>query len=414
MSLRICLVTPSHVASNPRLVKEADALQAAGYHVHVVAHRYFRSLDAQDAAIYQAAHWQYTVVDSTHGVGPVFAKIQRRFYRSLFSRGYPLNFQRSARAYHSAIPALAAAAARVPADIYIGHCLAGLTAAALAARRTGARLGFDAEDFHSAETDFAENDPLEHAIISLLERTVLPDCKHFTAASPLIGQAYVDTYGIRPPVSILNVFPLDEAPPTPVERPAPTPDSPARVYWFSQTIGAGRGLEEIIPVLAALRTPVELHLRGFVTPEYKSILSHTALKAGLLRPIVFHGYAPMSEMVRLAADYDLALSLEPTLPLNRDLCLTNKVFTYLLAGVPQLLSPTRAHIALSGDLGIAARLIEPTHPNELAAKLDDWWDDNRSVQSARLHAWNLGQKYYNWNRLSRHFLAELERAIKHS
>ena len=29
----ICLVSPGHVASNPRLVKEADALCAAGFHV---------------------------------------------------------------------------------------------------------------------------------------------------------------------------------------------------------------------------------------------------------------------------------------------------------------------------------------------------------------------------------------------
>ena len=34
---RICLITPGHVASTPRLVKNADALAAAGYEVHVVA-----------------------------------------------------------------------------------------------------------------------------------------------------------------------------------------------------------------------------------------------------------------------------------------------------------------------------------------------------------------------------------------
>jgi len=37
----ICLLTPGHVASTPRLVKEADALVDAGYRVHVVAGRHF-------------------------------------------------------------------------------------------------------------------------------------------------------------------------------------------------------------------------------------------------------------------------------------------------------------------------------------------------------------------------------------
>ena len=59
---RICLISPSHVASNPRLVKEADALHAAGYDVHVVAGWYFPPLDRHDAEIYAASHWPRTVV----------------------------------------------------------------------------------------------------------------------------------------------------------------------------------------------------------------------------------------------------------------------------------------------------------------------------------------------------------------
>ena len=34
---RICLVSPQHLASNPRLVKEADALHEAGIAVRVIA-----------------------------------------------------------------------------------------------------------------------------------------------------------------------------------------------------------------------------------------------------------------------------------------------------------------------------------------------------------------------------------------
>jgi hypothetical protein len=34
------LVTPGHLSTNPRLVKEADALAAAGYQVSVVSARF--------------------------------------------------------------------------------------------------------------------------------------------------------------------------------------------------------------------------------------------------------------------------------------------------------------------------------------------------------------------------------------
>jgi len=408
---RICLVTPSHIASNPRLVKEADALQSAGHDVHVVAHRYFPSLDAQDAAIYSVASWEYTVVDSTCGFSHRWAKLRYRFARFTLSRGFRLTPKRAARAYHAVIPALAETASHVPADLYIGHCLAGLVAASLAATRKGSQLGFDAEDFHPTETDFAENDPLENSIINLLEKTALPHCTHLTASSPLIAQAYADSYGIRIPTSILNVFPRSEAPPLPVTRPIPTSDNPARIYWFSQTIGAGRGLEEIMPVLAALHTPVELHLRGFISSDYKSLIERTAINAGLKRPIVFHGYAPMSAMVRLAADYDLALSIEPSSPSNRELCLANKIFTYLLAGVPQLLSSTRGHRALAEDLGIAVRFFDPAHPQKTAAALDAWWSDPAAVTAARAHAWHLGQTRYNWDYEKTALVGAINRAL---
>src|SRR5580704_18905598 len=37
MKTRICLISPSHLSMNPRLVKEADALTEAGYDVAVIA-----------------------------------------------------------------------------------------------------------------------------------------------------------------------------------------------------------------------------------------------------------------------------------------------------------------------------------------------------------------------------------------
>ena len=36
MNKRICLITPGHIASNPRLVKEARALQQSGMEVHII------------------------------------------------------------------------------------------------------------------------------------------------------------------------------------------------------------------------------------------------------------------------------------------------------------------------------------------------------------------------------------------
>jgi len=407
---RICLVTPAHLASNPRLVKEADALQAAGYEVHVVAHRYFPVLDSADATLYSAASWARTVVDTTRGPCAFFAKLLRRLARRRLAAGATASPTLASRAHHAAIPALAAAAARVRADLYIGHCLAGLAAAGLAAHRVHARLGFDAEDFHPAETRETETDPVEIASIRAIESTWLPRCSHLTASSPLIGAAYAKRYGIRNPVTLLNVFPLAEAPASPVS-PESAAGNPPLLYWFSQTIGPGRGLEPLVGVLGRLKTPCALRLRGLPSPDFPDTLRALARAAGFSGPITFEPLGPPQEMMTLAASADLGLSLEQSSPLNRDLCLTNKVFTYLLAGVPVALTPTSAQLALAPALGGAGLYLDLNRPAEAAATLDTWLGDPVRRAAARSAAWRLGRELYHWEHEIPALLSSVETSL---
>ena len=55
---------------------------------------------------------------------------------------------------------------------------------------------------------------------------------------------------------------------------------------------------------------------------------------------------------------------------NRDICLTNKAFTYLLAGIPVLLSRTTAQSELAVELGDATELVDIYDTKGVAAALD--------------------------------------------
>ena len=55
--VRICIVTPGQVGSNPRVVKEADALVQAGYKVQVVATKILEFVEPRDQEIISAANW---------------------------------------------------------------------------------------------------------------------------------------------------------------------------------------------------------------------------------------------------------------------------------------------------------------------------------------------------------------------
>jgi glycosyltransferase involved in cell wall biosynthesis len=59
-------------------------------------------------------------------------------------------------------------------------------------------------------------------------------------------------------------------------------------------------------------------------------------------------------MVALSQPYDAGVSSEEPAVENHRLCLGNKIFTYLAAGVPVILSRTPAQQTLAHDLGDAA------------------------------------------------------------
>ncbi len=213
---RICLVTPGHLSTNPRLVKEADALMAAGHEVSIVSARFIPWADAADGE-FENRPWRIRKV----AFGPMAGRA-RHVIQSLRRRAGLLAYKIFGLcpelAFHPVIPALTRAARAAKADLYIAHNLAALPAAYRAAKRHGAKLGFDAEDFHSGELNDTPENALRIRLTRELEQRYLPHCDYLTAASPGIAKAYADTYGVQLPTVILNVFPKADAPAAPTTR----------------------------------------------------------------------------------------------------------------------------------------------------------------------------------------------------
>src|SRR5262249_50848893 len=103
-----------------------------------------------------------------------------------------------------------------------------------------------------------------------------------------------------------------------------------------------------------------------------------------------------SDMVRLAASYDVGLASETWHTISRRIALTNKLFTYLLAGVPAALSSTPAQRAFTFETGDATRLYIADDPNSLATALDSLLENSAVLARARAAAFRLGQTRFNW------------------
>lgn len=405
MARSVCIVSPGNLSANPRLVKEADALHGAGYDVTAVVSDYSAGLRGFDGGIEARAPWR--VVHARRSPRERYVRVAAgAAARLLDSLGARVPVTVAAHACGGPVAGLRAAACAVPADLYIAHYVAALPAAGAAAQRHGALLGFDAEDFHSGEGMDDPADARRMAMVRIVEGAWLPRCRHLTAAAPLIGKAYASRYEVPEPVTVLNVFPLDMAPlqPAPPRR----PEAPLRAYWFSQTIGLDRGLQPFLQAMARTAVRIELEIRGDDPWRHGETLKTMARELGIADRVRLLPLAPPQEMVRLAAAYDLGLSLETDVSENRRLCLTNKVFTYLLAGVPVLLSDTPAQRALVPDLGEAAALVPLSDPSTIAATLDRLVP---RLEQARAAALRLGRERYNWEVEQGALLASVEAAF---
>lgn len=400
----VCIVSPGHLASNPRAVKEADALHGAGYRVTVVAGGLTDFIRSFDEKILKSAPWSVVQVRGRSLPSRLLSWGTRRALRSgrLSASQVPLGV---AIAAHSAqTSALARAACAVAADLYIAHYVAALPAAAAAARRHRAALGYDAEDFHAGEPDDVAG------LVQAIEGAFLPRCSHVTAAAPLIADGYAELYGKRP-ITILNVFPLTDAD----DAPACVSDAGQGLsaYWFSQSIGLDRGLQSFMEAMARTRARITLHVRGADKHGYGDALRTLAHDLRIDDRFELLPMASPFEMVELARRYDIGLSLETDVSESRRRCLTNKIFTYLLAGRPVLMSDTPAQTALGRELGEAAAVVPLASPDVIAEQLDRWALSPRRLQAAAAAAGRLARSRYNWQVEQRAFLASVAEALGH-
>jgi glycosyltransferase involved in cell wall biosynthesis len=260
-----------------------------------------------------------------------------------------------------------------------------------AGRRADVPFALDLEDFHSAERDAGAASALGHALAERIEKAVLPDAQFLTASSAAIAGAYANTYGVHP-VTVHNTFPL------PARAPAlePSPGEGLRLYWFSQTIGAGRGLEDAVRGVGLAGMPGELHLRGRPVPGYVDILRRLADGVAPRLRIVLHDPAPPDTMVEACAGYDVGLAVEPGFSVNNRLALSNKAFTYMLAGLAVVLTDTPGQRELAVDLGEGAALCAPGDASAIAAALTRWTREKISLARAKAAAWQAARRRWHW------------------
>ncbi len=330
----ILIVTTTHLAKNPRLVKEIDALHQ-DYKLIVIFFQllpHYKSFDETIIKKYPSVDFRkinwlkkyypsrllYTLIQK---ILEVFSKYSKKpaFIEQLFFAGY--------------LP-LKTLSKTIEFDFIHGHNPGCLGVVYQTAKMKKVRCGFDAEDFHSGEE---QGDNFTENLADQLEQKYLPYIDLLIGASPLICAEYRKKFHDLDISVINNSFPKKQF----KNHVTESNEGKLKLVWFSQNVGFDRGLGDVLNALHSIREfevsftiigaydlsvkeKLERHLRNSRHQLiFKGLLSHDDLNAGL-------------------SSYDIGIASEPGKDLNNSIALSNKIFAYAQAGLAILASNTLA------------------------------------------------------------------------
>jgi glycosyltransferase involved in cell wall biosynthesis len=400
---KITLVSTGQPSVNPRLVKEADAFSEAGYDVTAVYSHWSDWALGYDKKLLSKKKWKAILAGGNifeNKASYLITRIKQKLFSMLAHRlGFGNGF--AERTLSRAYDELLSEAKRTKADLYIAHNLGSLPIAVKAAKFNKSKAGFDAEDFHRQETTDDQNS-FDYKIKKYIEDKYIPQIQHFTAASPLIAEAYQKLFPGKNVTVINNVFPFQSL------NLLGLGDG-LKLFWFSQTIGPDRGLEEIFEALSQIKDKNwELGLLGNLSEQHMAYfeqvvkqfkIQNSKFKIKFLEPV------HPEEVILVASTYDIGLALEQKKPFNRNICLTNKIFTYLNAGLAVIATDTLAQKKLMDEHPEIGKTYEVGNVISLVQILNHYLDHKEALIKTKQAAFLLAQNELNWQKESLKLLA---------
>ena len=382
MMNRVVIVTTKQPGTNPRVRKSATALSAAGMEVHVLYAYTASWADEADQHTFRDAQWRHRRIGGhpTQNRRLYFkSRLKSKIGELLHLREWEL-----CPALNNYIQQLQS----LEPDLVIGHNPGSLPILREWHRTTGCNILFDAEDFHLGESYWVRVKQ-EATIVDLEDRT-LPLLSSMTAASPLIADAYRNLYPQVNVVTVNNAFPSAL-----LQKPPALYDGPLKLIWFSQVLGLDRGLAEFLDGMSlATEIPISLTLVGINNEEKKqAILSRLESPQHTLQ---FIEPKPEGELLTLLAKHEIGLALEIGVPKNRDICRTNKLYTYPLAGCTMLASETAAQLDFLKEWPDTGQSINLTDPSSIANALTGAHQQRYELLENRKKAWQCAQTTLNW------------------
>lgn len=379
----VCAAVVSDLRFDARVWKEARSLADAGYRVRIVGCHY----DGHSADEHRDADIEVVTV-------------------SLGSRDRRVSRLQRART----LLRLWKEIVGTPADVYHAHNVHVGPAAWLASRLRRAALVYDAHELYGDAASDSTAARIGAFLEQRLERFLVSRSNYVITTNAFRAEKLRERHGplrievlANVPAIVGHVEPLD---------PGYPPD--AKILLYQGGIYARhRAFRQAIEALALL-DDVHLVILGFGRERELERIAKWARQHGVSERVHLLPPRPFEELVHTAAA--ASVGLVPIVPrrMNDVLADTNKLFEYLMAGLPVVASdlPEMRRVLLSGEIPVG-ELFDPHSPESIAQAVRTVLRDRQVYEQRRREARRLALTHYNWNVEERRLLALYGELLSH-
>jgi len=286
-------------------------------------------------------------------------------------------------------------------DVFHAHDLNTLMGAYVAAKKQGAKLIYDSHELYLERNRFEPYDRVGKWMRKKVEAYLIRRCDYVITVNDSLARMLADTYKVKLPTVVMNTPSLAAvSPPSDyrsLRRAIGIPDDYA-ILLYSGSITFNRGLENLIEALVYL-PKCFLVLMGYSHDSYENKLRTIAQKKGVASRLAFFGPVPSSEVTLYASSADLGVAPIENVCLSYYYCSPNKLFEYLLAGLPVIASDFPEMRQIIDEYGVGSTF-DPSASGDIARAVTDIleapekWKDMKKKTDALASA-------YNWEKESR-------------
>ncbi|NQT12527.1 MAG: glycosyltransferase [Planctomycetes bacterium] len=213
-----------------------------------------------------------------------------------------------------------------------------------------------------------------------------------------MSQALAREYGCRLPTVIFNAFAWKDRKSLDGRMKDRKRGQAASIHWYSQTLGHGRGLEDLLGALSFIRYEAEIHLRGRPVAGFSEWLASRVPEPWRKR-IFTHDLVPNDELLSRIAEHDIGFAGEMNCCRSRDLTVTNKILHYLLGGLAVVASDTAGQREIAEQTPGAVAIYPSGDAKALAERINALLEHPQRLVEAKASALRAAESAFCWERM---------------